>query len=102
MQIVWVRLSKYVRDCGPMLGIIRQVGASRKQLSRLIPVRYGAIPAALMPFLIAIPWAWLDASGNDRPFIVSAPVIGIYLAIAMLAIITFWLPVKVTLKKVLK
>ena len=102
IQIVWVRLSKYVRDCGPMLGIIRQVGASRKQLSRLIPVRYGAIPAALMPFLIAIPWAWLDASGNDRPFIVSAPVIGIYLAIAMLAIITFWLPVKVTLKKVLK
>ena len=85
-----------------MLGIIRQVGASRKQLSRLIPVRYGAIPAALMPFMIAIPWAWLDASGNDRPFIVSAPVIGIYLAIAMLAIITFWLPVKVTLKKVLK
>lgn len=102
MQIVWVRLSKYVRDCGPMLGIIRQVGASRKQLSRLIPVRYGAIPAALMPFLIAIPWAWLDASGSNRPFIVSAPVIGIYLAIAMLAIITFWLPVKVTLKKVLK
>ena len=102
MQIVWVRLSKYVRDCGPMLGIIRQVGASRKQLSRLIPVRYGAIPAALMPFLIAIPWARLDASGNDRPFIVSAPVIGIYLVIAMLAIITFWLPVKVTLKKVLK
>ena len=102
IQIVWVRLSKYVRDCGPMLGIIRQVGASRKQLSRLIPVRYGAIPAALMPFLIAIPWAWLDASGNDRPFIVSAPVIGIYLAIAMLAVITFWLPVKVTLKKVLK
>ena len=102
MQIVWVRLSKYVRDCGPMLRIIRQVGASRKQLSRLIPVRYGAIPAALMPFLIAIPWAWLDASGSNRPFIVSAPVIGIYLAIAMLAIITFWLPVKVTLKKVLK
>lgn len=102
MQIVWVRLSKYVRDCGPMLRIIRQVGASRKQLSRLIPVRYGAIPAALMPFLIAIPWAWLDASRNDRPFIVSAPVIGIYLALALLAIVTFWLPVKVTLKNILK
>lgn len=102
MQIVWVRLSKYVRDCGPMLRIIRQVGASRKQLSRLIPAHFGAIPAALMPFLIAIPWAWLDASRNDRPFIVSAPVIGIYLALALLAIVTFWLPVKVTLKNILK
>ena len=102
MQIVWVRLSGYVRDCGPMLRIIQQVGASRRQLSRLIPVRFGAVPAAVLPLLIAIPWSRLDAYRNDRPFIVSAPLLGIYLALALLAIVTFWLPVKVTLKKVLK
>ena len=102
IQIVWVRLAKYVRDCAPMLRMIQQVGASRRQLSRLIPVGFGAAPAAVLPFLIAIPWAWLDASRNNRPFIVSAPVVGIYLLLALLAIVTFWLPVKVTLKKVLK
>ena len=101
MQIVWVRLSKYVADCAPMLRIIQQVGASRKQLSRLIPAGFGAIPAAVLPFLIAIPWAWLDASRTNRPFIISGPVLGIYLAIALLAIATFWLPVKVSLKKIL-
>ena len=101
MQIVWVRLSKYVADCAPMLRIVQQVGASRKQLSRLIPVGFGAIPAAVLPFLIAIPWAWLDASRTNRPFIISGPVLGIYLAIALLAIATFWLPVKVSLKKIL-
>lgn len=102
MQIVWVRLSKYVADCAFMLRIIQQVGASRKQLSRLIPAGFGAIPAAVLPFLIAIPWAWLDASRSNRPFIISGPVLGIYLAIALLAIATFWLPVKVSLKKILK
>lgn len=101
MQIVWVRLSKYVADCAPMLRIVQQVGASRQQLSRLIPVGFGAIPAAVLPFLIAIPWAWLDASRSNRPFIISGPVLGIYLAIALLAIATFWLPVKVSLKKIL-
>lgn len=102
MQIVWVRLDKYVRDCAPMLRIIQQVGASRRQLSQLIPVRFGIIPGTVMPFLIAIPWAWLDAYRNDRPFIVSAPVLGIYLAVAVLVMVTFWLPVKMTLKKILK
>lgn len=102
MQIVWVRLAKYVRDCAPMLRMIQQVGASQKQLSRLIPVGFGAIPSALLPLLIAVPWAWLDAYRNNRPFIVSAPVLGIYLLLVLLAIVTFCLPVKVTLKKVLK
>lgn len=102
MQIVWVRLAGYVRDCGPMLRIIQQVGASHKQLSQLIPVRYGAVPGAVLPLLIAIPWAWLDAYRNNRPFIVSGPVLCIYLALALLAILTFWLPVKVTLKNTLK
>lgn len=85
-----------------MLRMLQQVGASQKQLSRLIPVRFGAVPAAVLPLLIAIPWAWLDAYRKDRPFIISAPVLGIYLILALLAIVTFWLPVKVTLKKVLK
>ena len=85
-----------------MLRIIQQVGASRRQLSRLIPVRFGAVPAAVLPLLIAIPWSRLDAYRNDRPFIVSAPLLGIYLALALLAIVTFWLPVKVTLKQVLR
>lgn len=102
MQIIWARLSKYVQDCAPMLRIIQQVGASRNQLSRLIPVRYGAVPGAILPFLIAIPWAWLDSNRNGRPFIVSVPLLGIYLAIALLVILTFWLPVKMTLKKILK
>lgn len=101
MQIVWVRLSKYVADCAFMLRIIQQVGASRRQLAQLIPVGFGAIPAAVLPFLIAIPWAWLDAARSNRPFIISGPVLGIYLGIALLAIATFWLPVKVSLRKVL-
>lgn len=101
MQIVWVRLSKYVADCAFMLRIIQQIGASRKQLSQLIPVGFGAIPAAALPFLIAIPWAWLEAARSNRPFIISGPVLGIYLGIVLLAIATFWLPVKVSLSKVL-
>ena len=102
MQIVWACLSGYVRDCAPMLRIIRQIGASRRQLSQLIPVRFGAVPAAVVPLLIAIPWAGLDAYRNDRPLIVSVPVLGIYLALVILAIVTFWLPVNMTLKKILK
>lgn len=102
MQIVWIRLSKYIQDCAPMLRIIQQVGASQKQLFRLIPVRCGAIPASVLPFLVAIPWAQYDSYRNARPFIVSVPVIGIYLLIALLAVITFLLPVKLTMKKILK
>lgn len=101
MQIVWVRLSKYVADCAFMLRIIQQVGASRKQLAQLIPVGFGAIPAVVLPFAIAIPWAWLEAARSNRPFIISGPVLGIYLAIALLAIAAFWLPVKVSLNKAL-
>ena len=67
----------------------------------LAPVGFGAIPAAVLPFLIAIPWAWLEAARSNRPFIISGPVLGIYLAIALLAIAAFWLPVKVSLRKVL-
>ena len=40
----------------------------------------------MLPLLIAIPWSWLDAYRNNRPFIVSAPLLGIYLALALLAI----------------
>lgn len=102
MQIVWVRLTKYVWDCAPMLKIVQHVGASRRQLSRLIPVYFGAIPGTLLPFLIAIPWAWLDSNRNARPFIISVPLLGIYLALAMLVILTFWLPIKMTLRKILE
>ncbi len=102
MQIIWVRLARYVEECAPMLRTIFHVGGARRQLSGLIPAWIGAVPAVVLPFAIAIPWAWLDASRSNRPFIISGPVLGIYLAIALLAIITFWLPVKVTLKKVLQ
>lgn len=102
LQIVWAYLSRYVRDCAPMLRIVQQVGASRRQLSRLIPVRWGAVPGAVLPFLIALPWAWLDAARHDRPLIVSVPVLGIYLAVLMLAASAFWLPVKVTLRKIIR
>ena len=102
MQIVWARLSKYVCDCAPMLQIILQVGASQSQLLRLIPAAYGAVPAAVFPFLIAIPWALLDSHGSGRPFIVSAPVVGIYLSIAVLAAASFYLPIRITMGKILK
>lgn len=101
MQIVWVRLAKYVQDCSSMLRVIQQVGASRNQISRLIPIHYGIVPGTVIPFLIAIPWAWLDALRNDRPFVVSFPVISIYFAIIILAALSFLLPVKCTLRKIL-
>ena len=84
-----------------MLRTIFHVGGSRRQLAGLIPAWIGAVPAVVLPFAIAIPWAWLDASRSNRPFIISGPVLGIYLAIALLAIATFWLPVKVSLNKAL-
>lgn len=102
MQIVWAMLSRYVRDCAPMLQIIRHVGASRKQVSRLIPAHFGAIPGVVLPFLIAIPWAWMDSYRNGRPFILSVPVVGIYLAVAALVAAAFCLPVKMMLKRILK
>lgn len=102
MQIIWARLSRYVWDCAPMLQIIRQVGASSRQVAGLIPVRYGAVPAALLPFLIAIPWAWLDARRSGRPLVFSALVFGIYLVIAVLAAVTFWLPIRISLKRIQK
>lgn len=101
MQIIWVRLARYVEDCAPMLRTIFHVGGSRRQLAGLIPAWIGAVPAVVLPFAIAIPWAWLDASRSNRPFIISGPVLGIYLGIVLLAIATFWLPVKVSLKKIL-
>jgi len=102
MQIIWVRLARYVRDCAPMLRIMFHVGASRKQLSNLIPVWIGAVPAAVLPFAIAIPWAKLEAAQSNRPFIISGPVLGIYLIIGLLSVLTFWGPVKYSLRSVLK
>ena len=84
-----------------MLRVIQQVGASRNQISRLIPIHYGIVPGTVIPFLIAIPWAWLDALRNDRPFVVSFPVISIYFAIIILAALSFLLPVKCTLGQIL-
>lgn len=102
MQIIWVHLVKYVGDCAPMLKTISHVGGSRRQLSGLIPVWLGAVPAAVVPFAIAIPWAKLEAAQSSRPFIVSMPVLGIYLAVAILAVLTFWCPVKCSLRSALK
>ncbi len=102
MQIIWVRLAKYVGDCAPMLTVIRQLGGSPRQISRLIPAWAGAIPAAVLPFAIGIPWAKAEAAYHGRPFIVSAPVIAIYGCIALLAMVTFLLPVRVSLRKTLK
>ena len=63
---------------------------------------YGAVPAAVFPFLIAIPWALLDSHRSGRPFIVSVPVVGIYLSIAVLAAASFYLPIRITMGKILK
>lgn len=99
MQIIWVRLATYVRSCAPMLKILFQVGGSRRQLFKLIPVWLGAASAVILPFLIAIPWIRIQA--NLR-FIVSGPVLCIYAGIAVFAVVIFWLPVKYTLHKILK
>lgn len=101
-QIIWVRLAKYVGDCAPTLRIIQQVGGSSGQIRRLFPAWVGGIAAAALPFAIGIPWAKVEAAYRNRPFIVSIPVIAIYVGIALLAMATFLLPVKVSLRKILK
>lgn len=105
VQIVWVRLSSYVRECAPMLRTIDHVGASRKQLERLIPAWWAATPAAMLPFLIAVPYAWLSTwlkTGKIGSFLISLPLAGIYTLIAVLAVSALLLPVKYTLKKIQK
>lgn len=102
VQIIWVQLSSYVRECLPMLRTVYLVGASRRQLSRMIPVWRAAIPAALLPYLIAVPYTWVNVwlkIGRMGTFIVSAPLIGIYALIAALAVLAFLLPVKCSLKE---
>ncbi len=102
MQIIWVQLSSYVRECAPMLHTVYLVGASRRQLSRMIPAWRAAIPAAILPFLIAVPYTWVRTwlrVGRMGTFIISAPLIGIYALIAALAALAFLLPVKCTLKE---
>lgn len=102
VQIIWVQLSSYVRECTPMLRTVYLVGASQRQLSRLIPVWRAAVPAAVLPYLIAVPYTWVRTwlrVGRMGTFIVSAPLIGIYALIAALAALAFLLPVKCTLKE---
>lgn len=99
MQIIWVRLAAYVRNYAPMLKILFQVGGSRRQLFKLIPVWLGAASAVILPYLIAIPWIKMQA---NRHLIVSGPVLCIYAVIAVFTIIIFWLPVKYTLHKILE
>lgn len=101
MQIVWVQLSSYVRECAPMLRTIYHVGASRRQLSQLIPIWRAEILAAMLPFLIAVPYVWLRAGRISR-FIISLPLAGIYILITILAVLAFLLPVKCTLHKIQK
>lgn len=105
MQIIWVKLSSYVRECAPMLGTVSLVGASRKQISRLIPIWLAAVPAAMLPFLIAVPYAklktWLRV-GRIGTFLLSLPLFGIYSLIAALAFLAFLLPVKCTLRRIQK
>lgn len=102
MQIIWGYLARYVDDCGAMLRILFHVGASRRQVANLIPVWIGAVPAVVLPFVIAIPWAKLEAAQTNRPFIISIPVLCIYLGIGVLAVLTFWCPIKYSLRRVLK
>ena len=102
LQIVWARLSAYVQKCAPMLDILFQLGGARRQLVRLVPVWFGASLASILPFLIAIPWAKMEASQVERPFIISGPVLCIYFLIAVSATAIFWLPVKCTMHKILK
>lgn len=102
MQIIWARLCGYVRVCGPMLRIVSQVGGSRRQLEKLVPAWIGGVIAAVLSFAIAIPWAMRETAQANRPFIISIPVLVIYLAITVLVTVTFLLPVKTALKRVLK
>lgn len=104
MQIVWVQLSAYVRECGPMLRTIYQLGASRRQVSQLIPVWRAAIAAATVPFFIAVVYTCVRYRilvGRTGGFLVSLPLIGIYALIAAIAALSFLLPVKCTLQKIL-
>ena len=104
MQIVWVQLSAYVRECGPMLRTIYQLGASRRQVSRLIPVWWAAIAAATVPFFLAVVYTCVRYRilvGRTGGFLVSLPLIGIYALIAAIAALSFLLPVKCTLRKIL-
>lgn len=104
MQIVWVQLSAYVRECGPMLRTVYQLGASRRQVSRLIPVWWAAIAAATVPFFIAVVYTCVRYRilvGRTGGFLVSLPLIGIYALIAAIAALSFLLPVKCTLRKIL-
>lgn len=102
MQIVWVRLAKYIGDCAPMLHIIQQVGGSTGQIRRLFPAWAGGIAAAVLPFAIGIPWVKVEAAYRKRPFIVSIPVIVIYVGIALLTAATFVLPITVHVRKILR
>lgn len=102
MQIIWVRIAAYVRSYAPMLKILFQLGGSHRQLVRLIPVWFGVASATVLPFLIAIPWARMEATQAERPFIVSGLVLCIYAVIAVLTVVIFWLPVKYTLHQILK
>lgn len=104
MQIVWVQLSAYVRECGPMLRTVYQLGASRRQVSQLIPVWWAAIAAATVPFFIAVVYTCVRYRilvGRTGGFLVSLPLIGIYALIAAIAALSFLLPVKCTLRKIL-
>ena len=104
MQIVWVQLSAYVRECGPMLRTIYQLGASRRQVSQLIPVWRAAIAAATVPFFLAVVYTCVRYRilvGRTGGFLVSLPLIGIYALIAAIAALSFLLPVKCTLRKIL-
>lgn len=104
MQIVWVQLSAYVRECGPMLRTVYQLGASRRQVSRLIPVWWAAIAAATVPFFIAVVYTCVRYRilvGRTGGFLVSLPLIGIYALIAAIAALSFLLPVKCTLGQIL-
>lgn len=104
MQIVWVQLSAYVRECGPMLRTVYQLGASRRQVSWLIPVWRAAIAAATVPFFLAVVYTCVRYRilvGRTGGFLVSLPLIGIYALIAAIAALSFLLPVKYTLRKIL-
>ena len=104
MQIVWVQLSAYVRECGPMLRTVYHLGASRRQVSQLIPVWLAAIAAATVPFLIAVAYTCVRYrlwTGRMGGFLVSPPLVGIYALIAAIAALSFLLPVKCTLRQVL-
>ena len=82
-----------------MLKILFQVGGSRRQLFKLIPVWLGAASAVILPYLIAIPWIKVQA---DRHFIVSDPVLCTYAVIAVFTIMIYLLPVKYTLHRILE